>query len=119
MLHRRDFTRLALLAVAAPLPAPEPRHAAEEERVRAAVHRFFTLSETRDWDAVGRLLSEGFAIYTDQAAAFSKAEYVDLLDREEGAHVATGRVERAGIEDKSVNRHKLSVKICVSLQESP
>ena len=62
--------------------SPSTVGADDEARVGALIDRFFGLAEKQDWDSVGELLSEDFEIYFDEASAFSKTAYLDLLKGE-------------------------------------
>ena len=63
--------------------SPSTVGADDEARVGALIDRFFGLAEKQDWDSVGELLSEDFEIYFDEASAFSKTAYLDLLKGED------------------------------------
>jgi ketosteroid isomerase-like protein len=62
--------------------AASARASAEEAKVKAVVEHFFALAEKKDWDAVGDLMADDFQLYTDEATAFGKDEYVKLLKKE-------------------------------------
>jgi ketosteroid isomerase-like protein len=63
--------------------AGAPHGDVAEAQVRAVIHRFFTLAEARDWDAIGDLFAADFAIYTDGAAIYGKRDYIALLKQDD------------------------------------
>jgi ketosteroid isomerase-like protein len=50
-----------------------------EAAVRHVMDVFFAESLRQDWDAVGRVMTDDFEIFTDDAIRYRKQEYVDLL----------------------------------------
>ncbi|HSR51002.1 MAG TPA: nuclear transport factor 2 family protein [Acidobacteriota bacterium] len=83
MSKRTSMTALGLVLfialVALSAAAWSPEKGSDKEQIQQVIESFFTLSEEGDWDAVGELLSDDFEIYTDQATAIAKPEYMQLL----------------------------------------
>ena len=63
--------------------ASSPDLAAEKAQVNEVLDQFFDLARKRDWEATGRLMSEDFEIYTDDAAVFGKKDYVELMKQDD------------------------------------
>jgi ketosteroid isomerase-like protein len=57
--------------------------AAEAARVREAIDGFFSAAKKRDWDAAAALMSSDFELYTDEAQAVGKDEYVRVLKQDD------------------------------------
>jgi ketosteroid isomerase-like protein len=54
----------------------------EQSKVKLALDSFFAAAGKQDWDKVGGMLTEDFAMFTDEATILNKYEYIKAMKQE-------------------------------------